>query len=166
MSINEYLGAINLNKIKMNKILLLLLLPFYTFSQDKATSKINGVDVTYEYILKTENEKTDKYVLNITYSNNTDKDLYYASIKKGSENKNYFGSVIVQNTKGIFSGTGATLVGEKTKLQLASGENIYLLKKGKTYNYNGGFTIEKEKKPIISFLSNELSFESLEELAK
>lgn len=135
----------------MKKFLLIFLLfPAVTFSQKKIETKLNNIDISYEIFKKGSNDKKDTYSIYIQYTNNTGTDIYYSEVKRDeNEMWRHFGTVSVSNTKGIFSGKGGILTGDRTKLKLHTGEAIYKIAKGKTYTSESTFTVEKGIEPLI-----------------
>lgn len=165
----------------MKKIIILLLFPIFCISQNPGfllLKKVNGVEIYYKLSKTKETEKKDTWLVESEYFNNTSNDIYYKSVKPDQDKSDKlidnllktkednlqisnFASVFIQNTKALdfTSDSQKNITGDKTRIVTDKGENIYRLKKGKTYTLSMDFKGNKTVEPIISIqVINSISF--------
>lgn len=161
----------------MKKIILLFLFfPIFCIAQNpgyELLKKINGVDVYYKKSKTKEGDKKDTWVIEFEFNNNSGKDIYYKSTIEESDNVSkllgddktkeiyHFAQISLENAKKLsfVSDSNMKLSGDKTRLSTDNKENIYIIKKGKTYTQAMDFRAEKGIDPIISLqIINSISF--------
>jgi hypothetical protein len=162
----------------MKKLLVLFMVAFGTIANAQnpgyvLLKKINGVDVYYKKSKTKEGDKKDTWVIEFEFNNNSDKDIYYKSqvsepgdidkILGDKDNKEifHFARISIENAKKLsfVSDSNMELSGDKTRLSTDQKENIYIIKKGKTYTKNMGFRADKGIDPVMSLqIINSISF--------
>lgn len=160
----------------MKKLLwLLVMVASYAHSQNpgfELMKKINGVEIFYKKTKTKETTTKDTWIIEFEYTNNSNSDIYYKTIeeaqssldvylKKAKTIISHFAVINIENTKAIsfISDKDIYLRGDKTRLQTDKYEDIYILKKGKTYTNSMDFRSDKNVNPVLSIqILNSITF--------
>ena len=160
----------------MKKVIcILLLITNLVYSQNpgfELLKKINGVEVYYKKTKTKEATSKDTWIIEFEYTNNSNGDLFYKTdvvaqsslevyLKTEKTIISHFAVINIENTKAIsfISDRDIFLRGDKTRLKTDKYENIYILKKGKTYTKSMDFRSDKNVEPVLSIqIINSITF--------